>query len=416
MSSESEDEPSSSARAASARPSLARAKHIPLPPPFRLDGGESFQLWARRYEVIQEARYRDTGTDVDAALAAELPTRLHSSLFLVWDNLPKEIQDDYKATKKHLQKAFGQKDIIASFQTFANSRHRLPNESLDVYAADICRLVKEAFPDFEPNASEYMKLSRFVAGLDQELQIKCHERGVKTLKEALEIATQAERARQAAKLTMPLPPTNNTADMVSNLSVTAVSNTDMHLQEAVHVLTDTIKDLSRDMKALKLQINTNEHISHRDIQIPDRSQRSPSPYREGRDRYVPTRSPAHSPDPQRSHARYYSPGPKPQYASDSNRDMYSSRRGDEAYYRHRPEDYPHDSSRYTGPSPRGYRNSQYSPDRYSDYRQAGRTPYPSNDRHCDDFPSRRRSPSPGYKRVSFQNDQDQQDRRQGNFH
>lgn len=102
MSSESEDEPSSSARAASARPSLARAKHIPLPPPFRLDGGESFQLWARRYEVIQEARYRDTGTDVDAALAAELPTRLHSSLFLVWDNLPKEIQDDYKATKKTL--------------------------------------------------------------------------------------------------------------------------------------------------------------------------------------------------------------------------------------------------------------------------------------------------------------------------
>lgn len=31
-------------------------KDIPLPPPFRNDGSESFQLWARRYEVIQDAR------------------------------------------------------------------------------------------------------------------------------------------------------------------------------------------------------------------------------------------------------------------------------------------------------------------------------------------------------------------------
>ncbi len=75
---------------------------------------------------------------------------------------------------------------------------------MEVYAADICRLVKEAFPDFEQNASEYMRLSRFLAGLDQELQIKCHERGVKTFKEAFQVATQAERARTAAKLIQPV--------------------------------------------------------------------------------------------------------------------------------------------------------------------------------------------------------------------
>lgn len=59
---------------------------------------------------------------------------------------------------------------------------------MEVYAVDICRLVKEVFPDFEHNASEYMKMSRFIAGLVQELQVKCHERGVKTLTEAFEVA------------------------------------------------------------------------------------------------------------------------------------------------------------------------------------------------------------------------------------
>ncbi len=75
-------------------------KDIPLPPPFRNDGSKSFQLWARRYEVIQEARYKDSGVDLDAVLAAELPTRLPPELFIVWDNFPSEIQHSFKEVKK----------------------------------------------------------------------------------------------------------------------------------------------------------------------------------------------------------------------------------------------------------------------------------------------------------------------------
>ncbi len=75
-------------------------KDIPLPPPFRNDGTGSFQLWARRYEVIQEARYKDRGVDLDAVLAAELPTRLPPELFIVWDNFPSETQHSFKAAKK----------------------------------------------------------------------------------------------------------------------------------------------------------------------------------------------------------------------------------------------------------------------------------------------------------------------------
>ncbi len=157
--------------------------------------------------MIQEARYKDSGVDLDAVLAAELPTRLPPELFIVWDNFPSEIQHSFKAVKKELQEAFGQKDLIASFQTFPNSHHKLPIEPMDVYAADICRLVKEAFPDFEQNASAYMKLSRFLVGLDQELQIKCHKRGVKTFKDAYQVTTQAEEAHTAAKLVQPVSST-----------------------------------------------------------------------------------------------------------------------------------------------------------------------------------------------------------------
>ena len=123
--------------------------------------------------------------NLDAVMATELPSRLPPERFIVWDNLPSATRCWFAAKKKQLRNAFGRTDIIASFQAFPNSRSRKPNEAMEVYAADVCILVKEAGLD-----------QRFLAGLDQELQIKCHERGVKTFKEAFDIATPMERARQ----------------------------------------------------------------------------------------------------------------------------------------------------------------------------------------------------------------------------
>ena len=74
---------------------------IPLPQ-FYDDGRESFPLWTRRYEFIQQARYKDSGEDMNRVLAAELPTVLPLNLFIVWDNLPLEVQSSYTETKKHL--------------------------------------------------------------------------------------------------------------------------------------------------------------------------------------------------------------------------------------------------------------------------------------------------------------------------
>ncbi len=369
-------------------------KDIPLPPPFRNDGTESFQLWARRYEVIQEARYKDRGVDLDAVLAAELPTRLPPELFIVWDNFPSETQHSFKAAKKELQEAFGQKDVIASFQTFPNSRHKLPNEPMEVYAADICRLVKEAFPDFEQNASEYMRLSRFLAGLDQELQIKCHERGVKTFKEAFQVATQAERARTAAKLIQPVSSSMRENSMAQSVNAISDTNT-LFLKQAVVDLTNTVKDLSKDVSALKLQLYDQR----------SRSQ-TPSPHRHSSMRHAsPTR---YATECSGSSGRFSTKHPDAHSSSPGIYRRSPSRRRD--LYRQRDDTYQHNDRVDFSPHRRERFEDYYSPK----YSTAADTGHYVNDRQGQQHNTmashnsslHRRSPSPHHRHVTFDDYQD----------
>ncbi|KAL1249389.1 hypothetical protein QQF64_020394 [Cirrhinus molitorella] len=387
------DEEAQASRENHAHASLPRRgqitpKDIPLPPPFRNDGTESFQLWARRYEVIQEARYKDSSANLDAVLAAELPTRLPPELFIVWDNFPSEIQSSFAAAKKQLQDAFGQKDVIASFQTFPNSRHKLPNEPMEVYAADICRLVKEAFPDFEQNASEYMKLSRFLAGLDQELQIKCHEWGVKTFKEAFQVATQAERARQAARLVQPV--SSAVRDYSAVQTVNAISDSDtVVLKQAVTDLTNTVKELSKDVSALKLQLHDQRGRAHR----------TPSPHRCSPTRYSAPgiASYEHS---QTRHSSARSPSPDRYRRSPSRgRDLY--RRTKDTYQR---------NDQVERFQDRNY--PPYSTDFCPDYYEDGRRGRWNDSTSYNSSSFQRRSPSPHQKCVTFEDYRDRHQRPQ----
>lgn len=95
-----------------------------------------------------------------------LPTRLDGAAFLLWDSLPPGVQCDYEAVKERLKEAFGQKQFLMYFQTYVCARSRQSNESLEVYAADISRLVVEAFPDYNQAAKNCERFRRFLAGLD----------------------------------------------------------------------------------------------------------------------------------------------------------------------------------------------------------------------------------------------------------
>lgn len=248
-----------------------------------------------------------------------------------------------------------------------------------------CRLVKEAFPDFEQNASEYMKLSRFLAGLDQELQIKCHERGVKTFKEAFQVATQAERARQAARLVQPVP--FAVRDNSAAQTVNVISDTDtLFLKQAVVDLTNTVKDLSKDVSALKLQL----HDEH------SRSRQTTSPHRRSPTRYAMAWSAPYGHSPTR-HSDARSPSPDSYRRSPNRRrDLY--RRRDDTYQHNGRVDFsPHRRERFKdGYSPKY--STAVCPDYYEDDRRGQR----NYTMYYNRSSFQRRSPSPHHKRVTFE--------------
>ncbi|XP_035995289.1 tetratricopeptide repeat protein 21B-like isoform X2 [Fundulus heteroclitus] len=93
--------------------------------------------------------------------------------------------------------AFGQRQLMDRFRASLTARARAPGESLEVYAADVSRLVAEAFPDYGDVAQREEKFRRFLAGLDPALKAKCLEMGATDLEEALHVAERCENARAA---------------------------------------------------------------------------------------------------------------------------------------------------------------------------------------------------------------------------
>ena len=245
---------------------------VELPPPFRGDGQKPFATWIKQFEAAVRAQTRGTrGGSYTATLVNLLPTRLDGAAFLLWDSLSADIQCDYSRVKEKLQEAFGQKQFLLYFQTCVSARPRQGNESLEVYAADISRLVAEAFPEYDCAALNGEKFRRFLAGLDPALQAKCHEQGATDMEEALIIAGRCERARQAVKMCAPSSPYSPPhSAMVATLSSPQASGLDFNgnasekLIYAVERLTSKMDGLQtevRDMRALKHGAEQHGHRS-----------------------------------------------------------------------------------------------------------------------------------------------------------
>lgn len=149
---------------------------VELPPPFHGDGKdkESFSLWKARLELAVKACAEGQQQDI----AIILPTRLSGDALAYWLTLPPAVQQNYEQCAAKLNDVFGRKEF-------------LPEEPLEVYAAEVTRLVLEAFPNYGAPAIAMECFRRFIAGLDPVLQAKCHEHGATTLEEALAVACVA---------------------------------------------------------------------------------------------------------------------------------------------------------------------------------------------------------------------------------
>lgn len=227
--------------------SVSSSLKIDLPPAFKGDGIESFTSWSRRFEVAVQAM-SSTDTDLSTVMASNLPTRLADAAFLYWDSLPASTQRDHDSVKEKLRDVFGPKYSLSFFQTHVNARPRKPGESLDVYSADITRLVLEAFPNYDHNALEGEKFCRFVAGLDPNLQSKIHEMGAEDLEDAVRIASHCERARAALQLTPVMSPHTQPSEQVA---MVRPKPPDDKLLHAVEQLTLTVSSLKSEVQQLR---------------------------------------------------------------------------------------------------------------------------------------------------------------------
>lgn len=211
---------------------------------------------------------------------------------------------------------------------------------------------------------------------------------MKTFKDAFQVATQAERAHQAARLVQPVLSAVRDCSMAQ--TVNAISDSDtVVLKHAVTDLTNTVKELSKDVSALKLQLHDQRGRSHRTL----------SPHRCSLTRYNTSGSASYGhPRTKHSDARFPSPD---RYKRSPNRHRDLCRRTNDTYQHN-----DHGERFQDCDYPKYF--ADFSIDYYEDGRR-GRW----NDTTSYSSPSfQRRSRSPHQKRVTFEDCRDRHRRPQ----
>lgn len=287
---------------------------IELPPIFTGDGTEDFGQWCRRFEVAVNA---SAGYDL-SELASILPVRLGGNAFGYWDSLEDSVKDDYDAVKTLMKKVFRKREFIATFQTYINARPRYPNEPLEVYQAELTRLVNEAFPKYDKVAKEGETFRRFVAGLEPQLQLKIHEFGATDLATALSVAVRIERAQMASRIQAPHNHTSSSTTNLGKLGTDEVSE----LRKSIDTLVHKVDRLELELNRAKQHIHEPYQLRSYDYSRPyadrDSVGRSRSPYRYRS--FSPYRRDSSTREPLRSSSPYRSPSRSPSRSRERYRD------------------------------------------------------------------------------------------------
>ncbi|KAI7804760.1 putative synaptotagmin-like protein 3, partial [Triplophysa rosa] len=225
-------------------------------------------------------------------------------------------------------------------------------EPLEVFAAEITRLVLEAFPNYGEAAIAMERFRRFVAGLEPVLQAKCHEHGATSLEEALAIECKWERAQEVLRFA-PLPTLRQKTGLSPSLTLPSESLSAMESTKTTSPgdisseLTTAVKQLTADVKSLSLQVNQLKTQRDQSFQHAFSRQRDYLPER-GRDEnlYSPLSSPRRYPSSphqrdesyfsnQRDGDRHWGYSDSHSSTSSRHRDRYDSPRRPSSNYRDR---------------------------------------------------------------------------------
>ena len=140
----------------------ARSQHITRLPPFT--GKEPWKVWYNRFSAVADIK----GWDERECLAELLPKLQEEAGEFVFGQLPKAATQSVKTLVSELSNRYRVVETKQSYSIKLSRRDQKPNESVEVYAAELKKLYDKAHSQQDSKTRQEDLLRRFLDGLIDE--------------------------------------------------------------------------------------------------------------------------------------------------------------------------------------------------------------------------------------------------------
>ncbi|GBO37400.1 hypothetical protein AVEN_161382-1 [Araneus ventricosus] len=167
----------------------------PTVKPLTFDGLTSWTVFKTQFNVVSS-----TNGWTDFVKASLLVASLRGSAAEVLQGIPADKLTDLTTVEKALESRFGDSHLTQFYRTELKTRRQKPEESLQVLAADVERLMSLAYAECPPDVRESLAAQYFIDAIrDEDTQHSTRLMDAKDLKSALAYSMKYEAARTVLK-------------------------------------------------------------------------------------------------------------------------------------------------------------------------------------------------------------------------
>ncbi|GBN37650.1 hypothetical protein AVEN_180405-1 [Araneus ventricosus] len=167
----------------------------PTVKPLTFDGLTSWTVFKTQFNVVSS-----TNGWTDFVKASQLVASLRGSAAEVLQGIPADKLTDLTTIEKALESRFGDSHLTQFYRTELKTRRQKPEESLQVLAADVERLMSLAYAECPPDVRESLAALYFIDAIrDEDTQHSTRLMDAKDLKSALAYSMKYEAARTVSK-------------------------------------------------------------------------------------------------------------------------------------------------------------------------------------------------------------------------
>ncbi|GBM40738.1 hypothetical protein AVEN_82226-1 [Araneus ventricosus] len=167
----------------------------PTVKPLTFDGLTSWTVFKTQFNVVSS-----TNGWTDFVKASQLVASLRGSAAEVLQGIPADKLTDLTTIEKALESRFGDSHLTQFYRTELKTRRQKPEESLQVLAADVERLMSLAYAECLPDVRESLAAQYFIDAIrDEDTQHSTRLMDAKDLKSALAYSMKYEAARTVSK-------------------------------------------------------------------------------------------------------------------------------------------------------------------------------------------------------------------------